>query len=292
MIKSMTGYAVREFTSKTLHLRISIRTQNHRFIDWSYRGTQIRSIEDRLRAVGQKRIHRGRVDVTLDLNFLDPEHWMVKINEGLLETLSLSMDRVSARFKREFTLSAKDLFSIPHVIELSKKDFDQQEIEFLEQCFSKTLDDVIKARSREGRELKQDIRLHLQKLRGSVQRLEKLAGNQPKVIREKLRERLRELDREANDNPERYLEEAAYLAQRYDLAEEIARLKSHLIYIRDLLSDKNKEPIGKKLDFIAQELQREANTISSKSQDIAITKESLDLKSEIESIRQQAQNIE
>lgn len=292
MMKSMTGYAVREFTSKTLHARISIRTQNHRFIDWSYRGTQIRSIEDRLRAVGQKKIHRGRVDVTLDLNFLDPEHWVVKINEGLLETLFLSMDRVSARFEREFTLSAKDLFGIPHVIELSKKDFDQQEIDFLEQCFTKTLDDVIKARIREGRELKQDIRLHLQKLRGSVQRLEKLAGNQPKVIREKLRERLRELDRESNDNPERYLEEAAYLAQRYDLAEEIARLKSHLIYIRDLLSDKNQEPIGKKLDFIAQELQREANTISSKSQDIAITKESLNLKGEIESIRQQAQNIE
>jgi len=292
MIKSMTGYAVREFTSKTLHVRISIRTQNHRFIDWSYRGSQVRTIEDRLRAVGQKKIQRGRVDVTLDMNFLDPEHWTVRINEALLETLFLSVDKISERLKREITLSAKDLFNIPHVVDLSKKDFDQKEIEFLERCFSRTLDDVIKARIREGRELKQDLRQHAQKLRRAVSRLEKLAGNQPKIIREKLRERLRELDREADKNPERYLEEAAYLAQRYDLAEEISRLKSHLAYVGDLLSDKNKEPVGKKLDFIAQELQREANTISSKSQDIAITKESLELKSEIESIRQQAQNIE
>jgi len=292
MIKSMTGYAVREFTSKTLHVRISIRTQNHRFIDWSFRGNQVRTIEDRLRAVGQKKLHRGRVDVTLDLNFLDPEHWSVRINDALLETLLESMEKISVRLQREMALSAKDLFNIPHVIELSKKDFDQREIEFMKRCFSRTLDDVIKARVREGRELKRDLRLHAQKLREAVSRLEKLAGNQPKVIREKLRERLKELDREAGDNPERYLEEAAYLAQRYDLAEEVSRLKSHLAYVRELLSEKNKEPVGKKLDFIAQELQREANTISSKSQDIAITKESLELKSEIESIRQQAQNIE
>ncbi len=292
MIKSMTGYAVREFTSKTLHVRISIRTQNHRFIDWSFRGNQVRTIEDRLRAVGQKKLHRGRVDVTLDLNFLDPEHWSVRINDALLETLLESMEKISVRLQREMALSAKDLFNIPHVIELSKKDFDQREIEFMKRCFSRTLDDVIKARVREGRELKRDLRLHAQKLREAVSRLEKLAGNQPKVIREKLRERLKELDREADDNPERYLEEAAYLAQRYDLAEEVSRLKSHLAYVRELLSEKNKEPVGKKLDFIAQELQREANTISSKSQDIAITKESLELKSEIESIRQQAQNIE
>ena len=292
MIKSMTGYAVREFTSKTLHVRISIRTQNHRFIDWSFRGNQVRTIEDRLRAVGQKKLHRGRVDVTLDLNFLDPEHWSVRVNDALLETLLESMEKISVRLQREMALSAKDLFNIPHVIELSKKDFDQREIEFMERCFSRTLEDVIKARVREGRELKRDLRLHAQKLREAVLRLEKMAGNQPKVIREKLRERLKELDREAGDNPERYLEEAAYLAQRYDLAEEVSRLKSHLAYVRELLSDKNKEPVGKKLDFIAQELQREANTISSKSQDIAITKESLELKSEIESIRQQAQNIE
>jgi uncharacterized protein (TIGR00255 family) len=104
--------------------------------------------------------------------------------------------------------------------------------------------------------------------------------------------RLEELTSEIPVSQERLEEEAAYLAQRYDLKEEIMRLKSHLSYAQELLSPKHEDPVGKKFDFIAQELYRETNTINSKSQDIEIIRESLAVKSEVESIRQQAQNLE
>lgn len=112
------------------------------------------------------------------------------------------------------------------------------------------------------------------------------------MIRKKLKDRLRDLGKETGVSEEKFIEEAAFIAQRYDLSEEMERLRSHLDYFQELLSSKIPEPVGKKLDFVAQELFRETNTINSKAQDIRIIRESLAVKNELESIRQQVQNLE
>jgi uncharacterized protein (TIGR00255 family) len=292
MIFSMTGFAEKTCESKTLTVKISIRTLNHRYFDWNYRGYPLKELEQRMRAVCQKKIRRGRVDVAFEIHFLDPAEWDIQINEGLLCDILNSLDKVSRKISRNVSFKVDDLFSLPHVFELKKKDFTEIEVIFLERCFSQTLDDLIQSRVREGRELKKEILAHLAGIGRILPRIDKHAKKQPLHIQAKMRERMLNLGTETSLPEDRLLEEAAIIAQRYDLREEIERLKSHLKYFRELLSSRANEPVGRKLDFVVQEFYREANTINSKSQDISITQGCLDLKSELESIRQQIQNIE
>ena len=292
MIQSMTGFAEKKFDSKTLSAKISIRSLNHRFLDWSYRGAQIGEVENKLRATFQKKLHRGRIEVFFELNYLDPSFWELRINEDLLQKILSSLEKLSSRMGKKVDFSVENVFSLPNVAEFKRKNFSGEEAAFLESSFEKTLDDVVRMRKREGREIGKEIRRQLQNIKQAVNRIEKLIKKQPFFIRERLKKRLKELKHEAPLSEKKIAEEASYFAQRYDLTEEIARLKSHLGYVLDLLSPEREEPVGKKLDFIAQEIYREANTINSKSQDIDIIRGSLTIKGEVESIRQQVQNIE
>jgi len=292
LIQSMTGFAEKRFDFKTLSAMIRIRSLNHRFLDWNYRGAQIGEVENTIRAISQRKLHRGRVEVFLELNYLDSSFWELRINEDMLQKILSSLEKLSPRTDKRVNFSVENIFSMPHVVELKLKNFSKEEAAFLKRSFELTLDDVVRMRRREGREIGKNIRRHLRNIRQVMNRIEKLVKKQPFLIREKLRRRLKELNHEAPLSEERIAEEAAYFAQRYDLTEEIARLRCHLDYVLELLSPEREEPVGKKLDFIAQEIYREANTINSKSQDIEIVKESLTIKGEVESIRQQVQNIE
>jgi len=287
----MTGFAEKRFYFRTLSAKVSIRSLNHRFLDWNYKGDQIGEVENRLRAIAQGRLHRGRIEVSLELSFLDPSNWELHINHDLLEKILSSLDRLSSRMKTSLKFSVDNIFSLPHLFELRRKSFSEEQAAFIEKSFEKTLDEVLKMRKREGKEIGKEILSHLNKIKLIVNRIEKLHKKQPSLIKERMRNRLKELS-EASLSEEKFAEEAAFFAQRYDLTEEIIRLKSHLDYVLELLSPTNEESVGKKLDFVAQELYREANTINSKSQEIKIIKESLAIKAEVESIRQQVQNIE
>jgi uncharacterized protein (TIGR00255 family) len=288
----MTGFAEKNFRSKYFSVKISIRSLNHRFFDWNYRGSQIKEVENRLRTHCLQKLHRGRIEVTINLDFLDSVKWDFKINHELLSKIISSLDKVSTEMSQNITFSVENLFGIPHVIDLKRKSFTKEEILFIEDCFEKALDDLIRMRKREGREIKREIRGRLRNMRKEVNRIKKLAQKQPLLIRDKLRERLKELNEDISVTDEKLVKEAAYIAQKFDLNEEITRLLSHLDYASDLLSAEEEEPVGKKLDFMAQELFREANTINSKAQDMDIIKASLAIKSEVESIRQQVQNLE
>jgi uncharacterized protein (TIGR00255 family) len=292
MILGMTGFAERSFASPTLRLKISIKTLNHRFFDWSYKGAPVGEVESRLRILCQKRIHRGRVEVFLDLVSLSPESWSFTLNEGLLEKILASLDRVSRRTGRRLDISLDSLFRVPQLVEVDRKALGPKETEFLERSFSRTLDDVLVLRRREGRETARQLRVHLAAVRGFVARAEERFKRQPAFLREKIKKRLRDLNGGAPVSEGKLAEEASFLAQRYDLAEEIGRLKTHLDSFEQFLSPKVGEPVGRQLDFLAQELNRETNTLASKSQDIRITRESLAIKNELESIRQHVQNIE
>lgn len=292
MIKSMTGFAEKRFDSKTLTAKFNIRTLNHRFFDWNYRGAAIGEMENRFRAICQRKLRRGKVDVFLELSFLDASSWELRINENILQKIFSSLEKFSAREDKSLNLSVDNLFSIPHVVELRRKNLGREEAAFLEKCFEETLDEVLSLRMREGKEIARAIRIHIQNIKRIVNRIEKLAKRQPTLIRDKLKQQLKELNNEVPLSEEKVAAEASYYAQRYDMSEEIARLKCHLDYAQELVSAKTEESVGKKLDFLAQELYRETNTINSKSQDIEITKRTIAIKGEIESIRQQVQNLE
>jgi uncharacterized protein (TIGR00255 family) len=193
---------------------------------------------------------------------------------------------------QSITFSVENLFGIPHIIDLKRKKLSKEEVLFIEECFVKTLSDLVRMRKKEGREIRKEIRGHLGNIRKELSKITKLARKQPQLVRDKLRERLKELNEDIAVSDEKLVKEAAYIAQKFDLNEEIMRLSSHVDHVSSLLSGEEGEPKGKKLDFIAQELFREANTINSKAQDMEIIKAILAIKSEVESIRQQVQNLE
>jgi uncharacterized protein (TIGR00255 family) len=292
MIQGMTGFAERSYASGSLRLKVSIKSLNHRFFDWSYKGTPLGDLENRLRAACQKRIQRGRIEVFMDLGFLDPESWNFSINEALLEKILHSLDRVSTRMGKRFDPSLDQILRIPQVIELSRKDFTAADVAWIEARFRETLDDVILQRREEGVRTVRQLGVHVRRIGISVARIEKLFKRQPALIRRKLKQRVRDLNQAVPVSEGKLAEETAFLMQRYDLAEEILRLKSHLETLRGLLAPAAVGPVGKKLDFLAQEITREANTLGSKSQDIELVKEGLAVKNEVETIRQHGQNIE
>jgi uncharacterized protein (TIGR00255 family) len=292
MIHGMTGFSEKSFASKSLRLKISIKTLNHRFFDWSYKGAPVGEAENRLRALCQKKLRRGRVEVFLEIASFSPAGWNFSINEGLLEKILASLDRVSRKTGLGLEISLDSLFRVPQLVELSRKGLNEEETRFLERSFLRTLDEVVRLRRKEGRETAREIRGHARNIRKAILRVEARFRKQPARLQAKLKQRLRELNHNSSASEGRLAEEASFLTQRYDLAEEIARLKTHLDTLQGLVSPRGTEPVGKKLDFLAQELYREANTLNSKSQDIRITKECLGIKNELETIRQHIQNIE
>jgi uncharacterized protein (TIGR00255 family) len=292
MILGMTGFAEKTFTSPALRLKISVKTLNHRFFDWSYKGAPIGETENRLRAICQKRVRRGRVEVYVDVTPLGAESWDFTLNEGLLEKILTSLAPVTRRTGLRFDLSLDSLFRIPQLVEVGRKDLGTRDAGFIERSFARTLDDVVALRRREGAETARQLRAHLAAVRRFVARAEAEFKRQPARLKARLKKRLADLNAGAPVPEGKLSEEASFLAQRYDLAEEIGRLKTHLDSFEAFLSPKVGEPVGRQLDFLAQELNREANTLASKSQDIRITRESLAIKNELESIRQHVQNIE
>jgi uncharacterized protein (TIGR00255 family) len=291
-VRSMTGYGERSFEAPGLRGKVSIKSLNHRFFDWNYKGVPLGEIENKWRGMTQKKLKRGRLEVALDLTILDPSGWEVFIDEGLLEKILSTLEKASARVGRVGHVSVDNIFRIPQVIELKRKDLSAESVSFLGKSFEETLADVLRERSREGRETALQIRRHLRRVRQALGRIERRAKKQPFFIREKLKQRLKDIDSRLPAQEGKMEEEVAYLAQRADIAEEILRLHSHIDSFEKLVQEDKDEPVGKMLDFISQEMYREANTINSKSQDISITNETLAIKGEVESIRQHVQNIE
>lgn len=291
MIQSMTGYAERSFESPTLQAKVSLKSLNHRFFDWSYKGLPLGHLESRLRGLCQQKIRRGKVEVSIEMNFSDAGSWDLSINEALLQKILSALTRASRRNK-DVRFSVEDILRIPQVVELRRKDFSRADSTFLLHAFETALDDLVRERVREGRDIVRQLRVHVRTMKKALDRLTKLLRRQPAFFEAKLKRKYKDLNNVAPQSEGRLAEEAAYQAQRYDITEEIARLRSHIDNVQDLLNPDRDEPVGKMLDFLAQEFYREANTINSKSQDLAITRDSLLIKAEVESIRQQVQNLE
>jgi len=293
MMDSMTGFAERSYSSRTLRVKISLKSLNHRYLDWSYKGTPLGKLENRLRTACQKSIRRGRLEVSLDATFLDPAGWELTINQPLLAKLVAALEKAAGRSRGEVRFSVDNIFRIPNVVELRHKGLRREEEERLVRAFEGTLADLLQARRREGRAIEGQLRLHVGNLRRCLGRIESRFRSQRGRLKERLGRRLREISNGARMSEERLAQETALLVQRSDITEEVVRLKSHLEAVGDCLSSRKKAGSpGRMLDFLSQEITREANTINSKSQDLSITRECLAIKGEVEAVRQQVQNLE
>ena len=298
MIKSMTGFGRGEYTDGKRNMVVEIKTVNHRYADITIKMPRRYSFaEDKIKSAIKAHIRRGKADVFIMVENIGDSDVTVQINEELakqyLEKMVSLRDALGEPEGFNDQLSLLQIAGLPDVIKTTPAAEDEEEI--MQALLIPTLQaaqNLDKMRATEGEKLAEDL---LAKGENLKTLLDQIAARAPQVATDytaKLRERITELIGNSVQIPEdRILVEAAIFADKCAIDEEITRLNSHIMQLRDIVSTSN-QPDGKKLDFLVQEMNREANTIGSKANDITITGYVLDLKSEIEKIREQVQNIE
>jgi uncharacterized protein (TIGR00255 family) len=270
------------------------RSVNHRFLDLNVKvREQELDLEPVLRRVFTRHVARGKVEVSLRLRRATPAPTAIAIDEGLLEALLARFRALSQRYPVSGRLEARDLLTIPQIfsVESAVDGFTEEDIAALEGIAGEAARSLVAMREAEGALVASDLAERIGFLEKRLQQLSERRGEIVGRVLENLKERLRSLLAEPGLDPGRLEQEAALAADRSDVSEELQRLEGHLAQFRSLLGS-SREPVGKKLDFLAQEILRELNTLGSKGRDLQIIREVLDMKSEIEKIREQVQNVE
>jgi len=296
-LKSMTGYAQARVEEGGRAIRVTVRSLNHRFLDVRVKAPDgFETIEARVREIVRSRVHRGHLDVTLNYESSGPAS--VQVNEEIAAAYLAAAENL----RRKFNLSAEpDLAAIlrlPGVVDAPEEfseEFEQRLEKLVGSCLSEALDKLDEMRKSEGRILSEELFSRLSAIRKLADRIEVLAERIRPAYARRLESRMKELLNGLAVDPARLTQEAAIAAEKSDTAEEIARLRSHVQQFETLLQAGGE--IGKKLDFLLQEMQREANTLLSKTpgteeEGLEVTRLALEVKSEIEKLREQVQNIE
>lgn len=292
MIYSMTGYGKGRVESNGIGVEVEMNSLNSRYLELRFKMPQYLSpMEHRLRTMIVDKLHRGKVSVYINLSFSNVDFKPSKIDFTAAESFFDDISALKLKLGLPGDIDISTILNIPDVI-VSSHTEEELEIVFLviSDALEIAIDELLKSKSREGELLSTDIVSRIMLIRSSLDKIEKLApGNNERQL-EKLKERLNSVLGEIQHDENRLLTEAGLLAERYDITEEIVRLRSHLDnFEKDL---KKGGILGKRLNFISQEMGRETNTIGSKCSDFEISKYVIDIKEESEKIREQIANIE
>ena len=292
MIKSMTGYGSAKGTAGDLEISIEVKSVNNRYLDASVRMPRSFLFADEMvKSHVQKHISRGKVDVFISVDSSAANNMTVKVNEGLLKGYLDAIGHISAEYGLPNDLTAVSISRFPDILSVEKADLDAEAISAgIVAVAEEALADFDSMRQREGEKLCADVLAKLETIESLVCEVEKESPKTVEAYRNRLREKMTELLGTAGVDENRILAEAAIFSDRIAVDEETVRLRSHMSQLRSML--KGASPIGRKIDFLIQEFNREANTIGSKCQNSDIAHVVVDLKSEIEKIREQIQNIE
>ncbi len=292
MIKSMTGYGKSEQTIDSLNVTVEIKSVNHRYFEFSARvPREYGFLEEKLKKYCNSLITRGKVECYVSVEDLEEREMEVNVNETLAAGYVKALKELSERFGLKDDISAVTLSRYPDVITLHKASEDEERIWNAVKTVAETaVSKFIEMRETEGGKLRGDI---LSRADYIIECVEFIEGRSPETVREyneKLKQRMKELLDDAAVDEQRLLNEAAIYADKIAVDEETVRLRSHISQLREFMN--SSEAIGRKLDFLVQEINREANTIGSKAQDVDIAKKVIAIKAEVEKIREQVQNIE
>ena len=293
MISSMTGYGRREVLDAGGHLTIEIRSLNNRFLDIQVKTPRgLALLEPRVKKMVQGRFSRGRFDIGISRNGSQERYSSFVVNEELAERYIRVLKDMKTRFGLTGEIDLAMVAGMQDLITVTEVKEDPEAIwQALSTGLTQALDDLDRMRVQEGEALARDITGRLEAI-GRV--IQSITENAPATV-ENTRKRMAEtLNRLLNEQPDpvRLAQEIAILAERTDVSEELTRLDSHMVQFRSLLNDAGREAVGRKLDFLLQEMGREANTIASKAMDAQISMDIVTLKAELEKIREQVQNIE
>lgn len=292
MINSMTGFGRERKILNNREIIVEVRSVNNRFCEFSARTPRNYGyLDERLKALFKSQITRGKVEVSVSIYKQEGADAEIAINKTIAEGYIKALRSVKDEFALADDLSLSSIMRLPDVFTVVKTEDDEEEIwRDVSEVANGALALFLEMRKTEGAKLYDDV---LSRLAAIEENVAKIEDRSPKVndeYRDRLFAKLQEVLQDTNIDEQRVLTEAAIFADKTAVDEETVRLRSHIAQFRGLLEAK--EPVGRKLDFLVQELNREVNTIGSKCQDITITKMVVDMKAEIEKIREQIQNIE
>ncbi|HRR75681.1 MAG: YicC family protein [Ruminococcus sp.] len=292
MLRSMTGYGRSQKILNGRDILVEIRSVNHRYYEYSSRiPRSFNYIDDKLKALLKTSISRGKVEVAVSINNIEGRDTEIAVNKGVAEGYVTALRSVSAELGLEDDLTLSKLIKLPDVFSVQKTPDDEEQIwNDVSEVTSEALEKFVSMRQVEGERLRIDVIEKADNILTMVGRVEEISPQTVENYRNRLFRKLSEVLEDKNIDEQRVLTEAAVFADKVAVDEETVRLRSHISQLKTMLDAD--EPVGRKLDFIVQEMNREVNTIGSKAQDLNVTRIVVDMKSEIEKIREQIQNIE
>lgn len=293
MIRSMTSFGrSNSEEGKKRVFTVEMKSVNSRYLDVNIRMPKsIISLEEEIRKMISNSLNRGKVDVFINIKNYNEGAGVPKVDINLAQGYLQCLKEIEEKLNIKNDISVMQIARFPEVITMIEEEDKIDEIwEELKPLISSSLDMMINMREVEGEKLKEDILIKINQIEDLVSKVEEFADSIPKVFKQKLEERLKDLLGNVEVDENRIATEVCILADKATVDEEIIRLNSHINQVRETL--KLNEPIGRKLYFIVQEMNRETNTIGSKSSDIKMTNIVIDIKNILEKIREQVQNIE
>ena len=291
-MNSMTGYGLFEKKCEDFYIKVEMKSVNNRYLDMNIRmPSSIMYAEEAVRSFIKSKIKRGKVDVFVNFEYLDSSQVEIDIDYKLLNKYIIISKELEENFGLSSDLSFSKIMKDSNIVKPQKADFDGDYIkEELLRVLDEAAKDFIKSRAFEGEKIREDFKVKLNEVERLTYFIEERAPISLNENENRLRDRVSEFLQASEINEDRILTEIAIMLDKLSIDEEITRLKIHIQNFNDIINEEG--PIGRKLDFLIQELNREANTIGSKSNDIEITSAVVMLKSEIEKLREQAQNVE
>lgn len=292
MVKSMTGYGRCEETVGGRHITVELKSVNHKYFEFSPRVTRgYGFLEDKLKSYVQSRVARGKIDLFLSIETLEDADVVVSVNHSLAAGYIAALREITERYKLPDTVTVNSLSRYSDIFSVHKAPEDEEAIwAAVQPVAEKAVDAFIAMRETEGRRLYEDVMARAAVILELVGKIEARSPETVKAYRERLEMKLREVLSDTAIDEQRILTEAAIFADKVAVDEETVRLRSHFEQLKSLLGAE--EPSGRKMDFLVQEMNRETNTIGSKASDSQIAYMVVDIKAEIEKIREQIQNIE
>lgn len=292
MVNSMTGYGRGTSEKDGRSFNVEMKSVNNRYLDINIKlPRHINVLEDAIRKYISQKISRGKVDIYINQECYSKDDISIKLDEQMAQAYYDAFQKIKDRFGVIDDISVALIAKSPDVITVEKNEEDYDVIwQVLKPAVDQALDMLIDMRSKEGVKLTKDIAERCDLILGMVEDVESRSPQLVEEYREKISDRIKEYLKDVEIDETRLLNEVAFFADKASITEEIVRMKSHVAQLKATLSCE--EPVGRKLDFIVQEMNRETNTIGSKANDLYITNVVVNIKSELEKIREQIQNLE
>lgn len=292
-MKSMTGFGRGEASGENFSVSADIKTVNNRFLDLNLRlSSELQPIEGEIKSLITSRLSRGRVDV--NLQYEKTSDVAYELNRPLISGYITALKEMKEEFDLEGEPDMNYIARLPNALQTKKDEVSEEFFEGVKTAIASALDSLEKMREVEGESMKNDLKSLLKSIENQLPTIEKEVENVSQEYFDRLQKKIEKLlsksDSQIEIDQARIAQEVAYIADKSDISEEITRLNSHIEQFYSII-DEN-EPIGKRLDFLTQEFNREANTIASKTQNLIVKEAALVIKAEIEKIREQVQNIE